>query len=54
MTYTDTERARAAAWKRATQTLPQSAKLAASYGTRGGVTYDFCLPPEHAHLNLLP
>ncbi len=54
MAYTDTERARAVAWKRATETLPESAKRAAPYGIRGGVTYDFCLPPEHAHLNLLP
>ncbi len=54
MTYTDTERARAAAWKRTTTTLPEPARLPARYGTRGGLTYDFCLPPEHAHLNLLP
>ncbi len=54
MTYTDNERARAAAWKRATATLPEPARPAAPYGTRGGATYDFCLPPEHAHLNLLP
>lgn len=54
MTYTDTERRRAAAWKHATQTLPAIAKLPAPYGTRGTTTYDFCLPPEHAHLSLLP
>lgn len=54
MTYTDTERHRAAAWKLATQTLPKTAKVPAPYGTRGATTYDFCLPPEHADLNLLP
>jgi hypothetical protein len=54
MTYTDTERRRAAAWKSATATLPEPARAAAPYGAHGATAYDFCLPPEHAHLNLLP
>jgi hypothetical protein len=56
--FTATERARAAAWKMATDTLPAEAKVPAAYvgkdGARGGRTYDFCLPAEHAALSLLP
>ena len=58
MTFTDHERRRATAWKHATETLPAEAKRAAPYrgkdGRDGSTAYDFCLPAEHAELNLLP
>lgn len=58
MTYTDDERLRAAAWKSWSTTLPDAARAPAPYmsktGTTGGRAYDFCLPPEHAALSLLP
>ncbi len=58
MTYAATERARASAWKRGTATLPNSAKVPAPYvrkdGGSPGKDLDFCLPREHAALNLLP
>jgi hypothetical protein len=57
-TYTDTQRAQAAAWKSFTTTLPVEAKQPAPYvdktGSSRGPAYDFCLPPEHASLSLLP
>lgn len=57
-TFTTTERARAAAWKAATEALPAEAKVPAVYvgkdGAMGGTKYDFCLPAEHAALSLLP
>lgn len=57
-TFTAVERARAAAWKLATETLPAEAKVAAAYvgkeGARDGPKYDFCLPAEHAAFSLLP
>jgi hypothetical protein len=58
MTYSSEEKLRAASWKRSTTTLPESARLAAPYvgkdGKPGSTPYDFCLPPEHATLSLLP
>lgn len=57
-TFTAAERARAAAWKMATDTLPADAKVPARYvgkdGGMRGMEYDFCLPAEHAALSLLP
>jgi hypothetical protein len=57
MTYMQQERARAIAWKKRTGTLPPEAKLSALYvgksGRSSGPRYDFCLPPDHAGLNLL-
>jgi hypothetical protein len=57
-TYTDVERARAAAWKQATTTLPADAKRPARYVAKDGVergpAYEFCLPAEHASASLLP
>jgi hypothetical protein len=56
--YRNAERARAAAWKRVTDTLPAVAKIPASYVGRDGVPgpslYDFCLPPSFAEFSLLP
>lgn len=58
MTYTDTERRRATAWKSHTRTLPDEARRPAPYvgkaGSAGTTRHAFCLPPEHAVLNLLP
>jgi hypothetical protein len=58
MSYSTEERFRAVSWKRSTPTLPESAKAAAPYvgkeGKQGGKSYDFCLPPQHAALSLLP
>jgi hypothetical protein len=51
------ERARAVAWKHATSTLPPEAKRQAPWFRDGEPCtppLDFCLPPEHAALNLLP
>lgn len=57
-TFTDTERARAAAWKASSPTLPELARLPARYvdkdGLERGPEYDFCLPAEYASLSLLP
>lgn len=58
MTYTGNERRRATAWKSQTTALPDEAKAPAPYlgrtGRPGGAPYAFCLPAEHAPLNLLP
>ena len=54
MTCTEQERRRATAWKQSTTTLPASARAAAPWSHRPGTAYDFCLPVEHAALNLLP
>jgi hypothetical protein len=58
MIYTERERRRCSAWKSRTQTLPEPARVPAPYvgktGHRGATSYDFCLPAEHAELNLLP
>jgi hypothetical protein len=58
MTYAETEKIRAVAWKQSTDALPDDAKRPAPYvtkqGTAEGRPYDFCLPPEHAALTLLP
>lgn len=52
------ERERAATWKRHTRMLPDEARVPAPYvdkdGRAGTALYDFCLPPEHAALSLLP
>ncbi|MDQ3385781.1 MAG: hypothetical protein M3503_07220 [Actinomycetota bacterium] len=57
-TFSATERERAIAWKRWTRTLPDGAWHPAGYvgpdGVERGGPYDFCLPPEHAALSLLP
>lgn len=54
MSYTDTERQRAIDWKASTEALPETARPAAPYGRSGEKEYEFCLPLEHAELNLLP
>lgn len=58
MTYSQNEKVRAAAWKSTTGTLPDHARVPASYlgksGTAGATSYDFCLPPQYAALSLLP
>lgn len=56
-TYTERERARAAVWKAGSPTLPSEARRAAPYvrdGRPQGADLEFCLPAEHAALNLLP
>ena len=56
--FVGAERARQAAWKRSTATLPDAARVAAPYlGRETGPsdrTYEFCLPPQYATLSLLP
>lgn len=56
--YKATERARAIAWKGTTSALPDDARRPAPYvdkdGTEDGPAHEFCLPSEHAELNLLP
>jgi len=56
--YKAAERARAIAWKAATSALPDDARRPAPYvdkdGLEDGPPHDFCLPSEHAELNLLP
>lgn len=58
MNYNTEEKFRAVSWKRSTSTLSDSAREAAPYvgkeGKPGHKPYDFCLPPEHAALSLLP
>lgn len=58
MSYNTEEKFRAVSWKRSTPTLPDTAQGAAPYvgkeGKPGHKTYDFCLPPQHAELSLLP
>lgn len=54
MTYLETERRRASAWKQRTTTLPAAARAGAPWTARPGRSYDFCLRAEHAALNLLP
>lgn len=58
MSYNTEEKFRAVSWKRSTPTLPDTAQDAAPYvgkeGKPGHKTYDFCLPPQHAALSLLP
>lgn len=57
-TFVAAERARASAWKKATETLPADAKRPARYvgqdGRADGPAYDFCLPAEYASWTLLP
>jgi hypothetical protein len=52
-TFLAEARAAAAAWKATTRCLPEPARAAAPYLGRGPAL-PFCLPLEHAHLNLLP
>lgn len=56
--YVQTERRRAIAWKLATETLPAEARTPGRYvsdvGQEVGSPLEFCLPVEHAGLNLLP
>lgn len=51
-------RQRAIAWKHSSAVVPEEAKLPAPYvnkdGISAGASYDFCLPPEHAGVSLLP
>lgn len=58
MTYSTTQQVLAAAWKRATTTLPEEAKQPAPWinkdGKSQGKPLEYCLPVEHAGLNLLP
>jgi hypothetical protein len=58
MNYKTAERARATAWKSATATLPDAAKVPARYvdkdGADRGERLPFCLPRKHADLSLLP
>jgi hypothetical protein len=58
MSYSGEEKLRAMTWKHTTKTLPESARLPAPYVGKDGLAgirrYDFCLPPEHAALSLLP
>ncbi len=50
--FITTARAAAIAWKAATDTLPDAARADGTYNGRG--PYPFCLPVDHATLNLLP
>lgn len=55
--FTTAERARAVRWKRSSSALPDSAREPAPFRGRGGTvqgSFPFCLPLEHAELNLLP
>ena len=57
--FISVERERASAWKLASITIDQQAKVAAPYVAKIGSGanrphYDFCLPPEFAYLSLLP
>lgn len=55
--FRDRERAWAAAWKAGTPALPEDARRSAPYvrdGRPQGGDLAFCLPVEHACLNLLP
>jgi hypothetical protein len=58
MTYVEEQREKASRWKSGSGTLPEEARIAAPYVGKGGVggdtAYPFCLPAEHAALNLLP
>jgi hypothetical protein len=58
MSYAEVEKRRAIAWKRKTTALPVEAKQPSPYidknGLPRGEPVDFCLPAEHASLNLLP
>ncbi len=58
MTYYELQKRRAIAWKRATAVLPPEAKHSATYidkdGLPRGKPGKFCLPAEHARLNLAP
>lgn len=58
MRFVDRSRAHAIGWKARTMTLTDGARMPADYVGEGGRTirgpFDYCLPPEHATLNLLP
>ncbi len=55
--YSENQKKLAAAWKEGTETLPEHARAAAPYVTKDGAAAgqprDFCLPADHAALNLL-
>jgi len=55
--YSENQKKLAAAWKEGTKTLPEHARAAAPYVTKDGAAAgqprDFCLPADHAALNLL-
>lgn len=57
-TFTTSERARASAWKAATPTLPEAARVPAPYvgktGSAGRGWYEYCLPAQFAPWSLLP
>lgn len=53
--YVDVARAVAERWKASSPTIEPAARRPGPYRiTTGGAVYDFCLPLEHATLNLLP
>jgi hypothetical protein len=58
MTYIDTHRVSASAWKAGTTTLTEAARRPAPYvnqhGRTSGRPVDFCLPPQLAASSLLP
>jgi hypothetical protein len=55
LTYSNIERERAIAWKRATGALPPGAKIAAGYSRHPDArSHDFCVPTEYASASLLP
>lgn len=58
MTYIKAQRARAAAWKASTTSLPDDARAASPYvdkdGRAAGAPLPFCLPVARADHNLLP
>lgn len=58
MSFEQREKARAAAWKAYTSTLPVTARTDAPYVNKDGVDgpspYPFCIPRKFAHHNLLP
>ena len=56
-TFVQRERAKAEAWKRSTETIPDEAREPAPYVRDGKETTEplpFCLPAEYAELSLLP
>lgn len=56
--FVEEQREIASRWKESTTALPEAARDAAPYVNKAGVaegpSYSFCLPAEHAQLNLLP
>jgi hypothetical protein len=54
MDFKTAEKQRAIAWKQRTAALCEAARIPAPYGASEAPQYPFCLPVEHAALNLLP